>query len=179
MTAKTNHITEDLVEQLAIIGYEQTRIQNGDLPMPSWTRVAAMTRFTAKNEALAVLNMVVPVLIELGWKPPTVAQPELKANSKPDQDFEGEYTPSTEAVRAIFSHHRDAGMEAFNTGLFNRWFDRVRAQAKAEALEELANAFQYKAWHELIKGNMYDRLRVAQPITEWLRNRANQQKEEQ
>jgi len=74
MTAKPNHITEELVEQLAIVSYEQTRIQNGELPMPSWTSSGAMTRFTVKNQVLDVLNIAVPVLLEQGWKPPTEAE---------------------------------------------------------------------------------------------------------
>jgi len=72
MTAKDNHITEDLVEQLAIIAYEQTRIQNGDIPIPSWTGAGAMTRYNIKNDVLGVLRITVPVLIEQGWKPPAV-----------------------------------------------------------------------------------------------------------
>lgn len=47
-------------------------------------------------------------------------------------------------------------------------------EAKAEAVSEVANAFQYKAWSELIEGSLQDRLRIAQPITEWLRAQANQ-----
>lgn len=70
MSQQNEHITSDLVEQLAIVAYEHNRIQNGDLPMPGWTAAGAMTRFTMKNQVLAVLNMTIPVLIEQGWKAP-------------------------------------------------------------------------------------------------------------
>lgn len=59
----------------------------------------------------------------------------------------------------------------------DRFIAKIRAEAKAEAVAEVANAFQYKAWVELIQGNMQQRLRIAQPITDWLRTRANQHKE--
>jgi len=70
MIAKPNHITEELVEQLAIISYEQHRIQNGDLPMPSWTGAGALSRYTMKEQAREALGMVVSVLLEQGWVPP-------------------------------------------------------------------------------------------------------------
>lgn len=61
---------------------------------------------------------------------------------------------------------------------FDRWLETVRAEAKAEAAIEVANEFQYRKWAELIQGNMQQRLRIAQPITDWLRTRANQHKEQ-
>ncbi|NQD40532.1 hypothetical protein [Glutamicibacter halophytocola] len=78
MSGKNEHITEQLVEQIAIISYEQVRIRNGELPMPSWTGAGAMTRYRAKQDVLEVLNLVVPVLIEQGWVPPVEAD-EMKA----------------------------------------------------------------------------------------------------
>lgn len=69
----------------------------------------------------------------------------MGANEKHAATYHGaEYTPSTKVVRAIFSHHRDAGMEAYNVGIFDRWLETVRAEAKAEALEAAAN--EVGAW---------------------------------
>lgn len=59
----------------------------------------------------------------------------------------------------------------------DRGIAKIRAEAKAEAAIEVANEFQYRKWAELIQGNMQQRLRIAQPITDWLRTRANQHKE--
>lgn len=105
----------------------------------------------------------------------------MGADEKHDATYGG-YTPSTEAIRDQFIDRRgEPGNESWNEGSalrFDRWLEIVRAEAKAEALNEVANAFQYKAWNELIQGNLQDRLRVAQPITAWLRARADQHKEE-
>jgi len=73
MTGKNEHITEELVEQIAIISYEQIRVRNSELPMPSWTGAGAMTRYQAKRDVLGVLKLVTPVLIEQGWAPPKEA----------------------------------------------------------------------------------------------------------
>lgn len=95
-------------------------------------------------------------------------------------------TPTTAVVRGTYSVAWDSVTDPTDikevrnqaTAEFDRWLETVRAEAKAEALNEVANAFQYKAWSELIQGSLQDRLRVAQPITAWLRARANQYKEE-
>ncbi|MCS3494084.1 hypothetical protein M2368_003112 [Arthrobacter sp. JUb119] len=81
----------------------------------------------------------------------------------------GEYTPSTEAVRSAFSHHRDAGMEAYNTGLFDRCLETVRAEAKAEALREAADQTPVH-WD-------FPPHASALQIRPWLRDRANQYQE--
>ncbi|UXN30994.1 hypothetical protein [Glutamicibacter sp. M10] len=107
----------------------------------------------------------------------------MSANEKHAATYHcGEYTPTTEQVReaCILGHYPLPSVKQ-RTDLgadFDRWLETVRAEAKAEALNEVANAFQYKAWNELIQGSLQDRLRVAQPITAWLRARANQYKEE-
>lgn len=102
----------------------------------------------------------------------------MGANEKHAATYHGgKYTPDAEQVRASFANsgmHRERPV--MKAG-FDRWLEAVRAEAKAEALTEVANAFQYKAWSELIQGSLQDRLRVAQPITAWLRARANQHKE--
>lgn len=70
MSADFKHITDELVEQIAIISYEQIRVRNSELPMPSWTGAGAMTRYQTKQDVSEVLKLVVPVLIEQGWTPP-------------------------------------------------------------------------------------------------------------
>lgn len=91
----------------------------------------------------------------------------------------GQYTPPVRDLRTSYVALRDKDTTSLEEAReeFQRGIDRIRAEAKAEALNEVANAFQYMAWSELIKGSLQDRLRVAQPITEWLRARANQYKE--
>ncbi|WP_146112894.1 hypothetical protein [Arthrobacter sp. MYb214] len=90
----------------------------------------------------------------------------------------GEYTPDTATIRTFYTSDTDGYPIPGRAAQFNRWLETVRAEAKAEALNEVANAFQYKAWSELIQGSLQDRVHVAQPITAWLRARANQYKEE-
>ncbi|MGO2938878.1 MAG: hypothetical protein ACTICQ_15165 [Glutamicibacter arilaitensis] len=70
MTAPKSYITEDLVEQVAIVSYEQTRIQNGELPMPSWAGAGAFNRYQHKVDIDEALKLIVPVMIEQGWKAP-------------------------------------------------------------------------------------------------------------
>ena len=112
----------------------------------------------------------------------------MGANEKHAATYHGgEVTPRTDVVRYYYID-ASSNVEKYTgtvspEGLrrsaeFDRWLETVRAEAKAEALNDVANAFQYKAWSELIKGSLQDRLRVAQPITAWLRARANQYKEE-
>ncbi|MFC9934599.1 hypothetical protein [Glutamicibacter sp. NPDC127525] len=103
----------------------------------------------------------------------------MGANEKHAATYHGgEYTPSTKAVRASFSHHRDAGMETYNAGIFDRWLETVRAEAKAEALREAADEINQidPSWNSALwiepPGHYV-------PLPEWLRERANQYKEEQ
>lgn len=70
MSADCKPITDELVEQIAIISYEGIRLKNCELPMPSWTGAGAMTRYQMKQDVIGVLTLVVPVLIEQGWTPP-------------------------------------------------------------------------------------------------------------
>lgn len=110
----------------------------------------------------------------------------MGANEKHDATYHGaEYTPSTEAVRSAFSHHRDAGMEAYNTGLFDRWLETVRAEAKAEAYKDAADALHAEArWQTdlLLRHGEYRFRHCANRMTEMenvMLARANQYKEEQ
>ena len=102
----------------------------------------------------------------------------MGANDKHEATYHaGEFTPDTATIRTFYTSDTDGNPILGRAAQFNRWLETVRAEAKAEALNEVANAFQYKAWNELIQGSLQDRLRVAQPITAWLRARANQHKE--
>ena len=68
----STEITEDLVEQIAVIAYEDVRKKNQHARMPSWAGASEITRYEMKANALGVLRMVIPVLQEQGWMPPTV-----------------------------------------------------------------------------------------------------------
>ncbi|WP_426734403.1 hypothetical protein [Glutamicibacter sp. 2E12] len=68
---KETHVTEDLVEQLAIVSWEDIR-KRANAPLPSWEVAPADEKNQNRANVLAVLNMIVPVLIEQGWIPPTV-----------------------------------------------------------------------------------------------------------
>ncbi|MFJ2318401.1 hypothetical protein ACIOTN_17065 [Glutamicibacter sp. NPDC087661] len=103
----------------------------------------------------------------------------MGANGKHESTYHGgEFTPDTATIRTFYTSDTDGNPIPGRAAQFNRWLETVRAEAKTEALNEVANAFQYKAWNELIQGSLQDRLRVAQPITAWLRARANQSQEE-
>lgn len=74
----SKHITEDLVDQLAIVAYENIRLRSAEAPLPSWTALNAVARYQQKLQVVEVLNMVIPVLIEQGWAPPTQAREPWK-----------------------------------------------------------------------------------------------------
>ena len=102
----------------------------------------------------------------------------MGANEKHADTYHGvSHNPDTDLVRTVYAGASPVPSYEDRETAFNCWLETVRAEAKAEALNEVANAFQYKAWNELIQGSLQDRLRVAQPITAWLRARANQDKE--
>lgn len=67
----------------------------------------------------------------------------MGANEKHEATYHGgEYVPSTEIVRLLFKIGRvtrksDVGTEQMNAE-FERWLETVRAEAKAEALRDLA-----------------------------------------
>lgn len=64
----------------------------------------------------------------------------MGANDKVDATTHGgEYTPSTEDIAFYYEGpNLDA---AERRAEFTRWLDQIRAEAKAEALEEAANAY--------------------------------------
>ncbi|MGP4995527.1 hypothetical protein [Glutamicibacter ardleyensis] len=66
----SNEITENLVEQVTVVAYEDVRNKNQDARMPSWAGAPAITRYEMKANVLGVLRMVIPVLVEQGWLPP-------------------------------------------------------------------------------------------------------------
>lgn len=91
MSKQSQNITEELVEQLAIIAYEGVRLKNCSESMPSWTGAGAMTRFQMKQEVLGVLTMVVPVLLEQGWMPPAEAAVLKETIDRVSKLFQGVY----------------------------------------------------------------------------------------
>lgn len=68
---KETHVTESLVEQLAIVAWEDIR-ERTNTPLPSWEPGIPAVKDENRANVLAVLNMIVPVLIEQGWLPATV-----------------------------------------------------------------------------------------------------------
>ncbi|MGP5689750.1 hypothetical protein [Glutamicibacter ardleyensis] len=69
-------ITENMVEQVAVASYEDTRQKNQHvvLPsgarMPSWAGLSPMVKYETRASVLAALKLVIPVLLEEGWTPP-------------------------------------------------------------------------------------------------------------
>ena len=104
--------------------------------------------------------------------------------------YGGEYVPNTDEVRSIYSQHRNvtyADFTQYRAAEFDRWLATVRAEAKAEALEEAIDALMAGPeanlnpdgtirpphLHRSPRLNHKPRLRVAN----WLLRRANQYKE--
>lgn len=107
-----------------------------------------------------------------------------------------EYTPTLEDMRAVWVSHRAFNnfgksfgkfWEAKANAEFNRWLETVRAEAKAEALEEAAAKLEDASvspilcWDKCGDPKCRDDIRVgaATEIQSWLRARANQYKENQ
>jgi len=68
---KSNHVTEELVEQAAIVAWEDVR-NRANVTLPSWDNAEPVVRYETRANVLAVLNMITPVLLEQGWLPPVV-----------------------------------------------------------------------------------------------------------
>ena len=99
-----------------------------------------------------------------------------------------EYTPTLEDMRAVWVSHRAFNnfgksfgkfWEAKANAEFDRWLETVRAEAKAEALREAAGEFQVNTWASVLTGGIVTRTRNGQEVSDWLRARANQYKENQ
>lgn len=114
----------------------------------------------------------------------------MGANDKLDATFHGgEYTPRLSHVRAAYARttRRAVGLEE-SEAQFARWLSKIRAEAKAEALEEAIDALMVgpeanlnpdgtmrpQHLHRSPRLNHKPRLRVAN----WLLRRANQYKEQ-
>lgn len=92
----------------------------------------------------------------------------MGANEKFDAATHGgEYVPATENVEHSYVAYRSSKVDLI-TGHheFTRWLETLRAEAKAEALNEAADQVSS------IDG------REDHAARDWLRNRANQMKEE-
>ena len=86
----------------------------------------------------------------------------------------GEYTPATENVEHSYVAYRSSKVDLI-TGHheFTRWLETVRAEAKAEALEEAADALTREEVPDGWGIPTYEN------YGNWLRARANQYKENQ
>ena len=98
----------------------------------------------------------------------------MGANEKFDAAMHRGFDPVTESVCERFMHDRymtDGVNTDQSRAEFDRWLDRVRAEAKAEALDSLAQ--------ELVDVDMAgaDEPIRAYDAAVWLRDRANQYKE--
>lgn len=63
-------ITENMVEQIAVVAYEDVRKRHQGNGLPSWAGSDALTRYKMKEETLRILKLTIPVLLEEGWAPP-------------------------------------------------------------------------------------------------------------
>ncbi len=112
----------------------------------------------------------------------------MGANEKHAATYHGgEYTPSTgEIVNAWIKHraHHYQGLVSSDqiiqdlSAEISRGMDKIRAEAKAEALREAAGEFQVNTWASVLTGGIVTRTRNGQEVSDWLRARANQYKEE-
>ncbi|MGV2855389.1 hypothetical protein ACNPON_17565 [Glutamicibacter sp. AGC13] len=102
----------------------------------------------------------------------------MGANDKHEATYHGaEYTPDTTRVRHGYVDHVDYsaqlhGLPSNDKGAgeaFDRWLETVRAEAKAEALEEAASAYPVMLRDMVSRGS----------VAAWLRARADQHKEHQ
>ncbi|MGP4995510.1 hypothetical protein [Glutamicibacter ardleyensis] len=94
----------------------------------------------------------------------------MGANEKQETTYHGaEYTPEADAVESSYVHqrsHRVTLIEAHHE--FTRFIAKIRAEAKAEALEEAAQEIRASEFWVTPIHN------AAQQIRLWLRARANQ-----
>ena len=93
----------------------------------------------------------------------------------------GEYTPATENVEHSYVAYRSSKVDLI-TGHheFTRWLETVRAEAKAEALNE--SATYAVEWVGIVGDGALVDLKTESEYddtAEWLRARANQYKENQ
>ena len=89
---------------------------------------------------------------------------------------------TTEEVRGMYSQSRSILMTEYRREQFDLWLAQVRAEAKAEALNEAAEALF--DWNETLfmcidecgKADCTDgmELQVGRDIQKWMRDRANQ-----
>lgn len=103
----------------------------------------------------------------------------MGANEKQAATYHGGAgVPVTEAVCERYMHDRHAtdGIKPVRARAeFDRWLEEVRAEAKAEALEEAASEIYRLDGDD---AEIYNEDLNATPVTAWLRARANQYKEE-
>ena len=84
-------------------------------------------------------------------------------------------TPSLNEIRDCYKYssaeaHESPGDAHF---AFDRAIEKVRTEAKAEALREAADKFQIGDWFNVIQGNAHVKIGNGQRVTDWLRARAD------
>lgn len=118
----------------------------------------------------------------------------MGANEKHAATYHGgEYTPDTTRVRHAYVDHVDysaqlhclSSDDKYAGEAFDRWLETVRAEAKAEALNEAADKIdQIHSFGELPNGAIREEFRkeywafTEASKADWLRIRANQYKEQ-
>lgn len=118
---KATHVTDELVEQLSIVSWEDIRTRNTeshDFPMAPWEIAPADEKDQNRANVLGVLNMMVPVLIEQGWLPPTVndeireAVRDLTLN-----ELQQTLMESLMATREASGHTTQEGLAGYSEGV--------------------------------------------------------------
>ena len=80
-----------------------------------------------------------------------------------------EFTPDTAIIRTFYTSETNGYPIPGRAAQFNRWLETVRAEAKAEALEEAASAYPVMLRDMVSRGS----------VAAWLRARADQHKDNQ
>lgn len=70
----------------------------------------------------------------------------MGANDKHEATYHaGEFTPDIATIRTFYTSDTDGNPIPGRAAQFNRWLETVRAEAKAEALNEVAKLIESKA----------------------------------
>lgn len=114
---KETHVTEALVEQLAIVSWEDIR-KRANAPLPSWEVAPADEKNQNRANVMAVLNMIVPVLIEQGWLPPTVNDEIREAvRDLTINELHKTLMDSLMATREASGHTTQEGLNGYSEGV--------------------------------------------------------------
>lgn len=114
----SNEITENLVEQLAVVAYEDVQKRHLDDGLPSWAGSSPITRHKMKEETLRILNMLIPVLKEEGWLPPSLAS-KLRALASSEGTQAVQTTLMNDLNQNIVAsgHNTQEGLNGYSEGV--------------------------------------------------------------